>query len=136
MLTDGRRTKSDDNSSPGLKARWAINVAKLIKNSRTSQKKISKEKVMKVIMEFLYTCVIPLLFWWCSFKIWIFTENHKERSKKMFLTLFCQVSFHSVNSFWKNVSWLWEFRLSLWCLMPLSTIFQLYRGRWNVGNYI
>jgi hypothetical protein len=27
MLTDGRRTKSDDNSSHGLKARWAKKVA-------------------------------------------------------------------------------------------------------------
>jgi hypothetical protein len=25
MLTDGRRTKSDDNSSHGLKSRWAKN---------------------------------------------------------------------------------------------------------------
>jgi hypothetical protein len=32
MLTDGRRTKSDDNSSPGLKATWAKNQP--IKNKR------------------------------------------------------------------------------------------------------
>jgi hypothetical protein len=43
MLTNGRRTKSDDNSSHGLKAKWAKNERFLTGGENERMRKILSE---------------------------------------------------------------------------------------------
>ena len=63
MLTDGRRTKSDDNSSPGLRARWAKNAKQKCKLHKKAIFLISIENTMDKINISKCCCLLCKINW-------------------------------------------------------------------------